>query len=296
MLVNETQKITQEIRCVVNELRQCEDNQSRQTQMHWLSPLDFSLQQNVNFSRGQIGSGAWFLESHQLQQWIAKSRQTLFCPGIQGAGKTIMTSIVVHHLQSIFQDDPSFGVAYVYFDFRRQQEYEQEPRDLLASILKQLIQSQPSRAGLLESLYNRHQSQQSRPSLDELLSTLCYVLSSNHSTFILIDALDEYQAPRDREKLLQAVFYLQSKVGVNILGTSRYNEEIESKFTNSLRLDIRANEADIQLFLQDAIADFPLWVTQDPSLQAEIKRKISRAADGMYEISKVANGQFADIS
>jgi Cdc6-like AAA superfamily ATPase len=66
------------------------------------------------------------------QAWLKTSKQTLFCPGIPGAGKTICTSIVVDNLNTQFQNDSRTGIAYIYCNFRRQGE--QKVGDLLASL------------------------------------------------------------------------------------------------------------------------------------------------------------------
>jgi Cdc6-like AAA superfamily ATPase len=67
---------------------------------------------------------------------VETEKQTLFCPGIPGAGKTILTSIVIDKLTTQFGNDESIGVAYIYCNFRRQDK--QKPGDLLTSLLKQL--------------------------------------------------------------------------------------------------------------------------------------------------------------
>ena len=71
-----------------------------------------------------------------------------FCPGISGAGKTIITSIVVHHLHSIFGNDSNVSVAYLYCNFRQQ--HEQKSIDLIMSLLKQLVEQQPSMPDVCE--------------------------------------------------------------------------------------------------------------------------------------------------
>ncbi|KKZ59879.1 hypothetical protein EMCG_05308 [[Emmonsia] crescens] len=151
--------------------------------------------QNDLIHQQQEGTGTWLLQSDEFQQWHTQLKQTLFCPGIPGAGKTIITSIVVHHLHRIFQNDHSVEIAYLYCNFQQQQE--QKPADLIASLLKQLIQRQPSILKVVKSLYNQHKLCQTRPSLDELRSTLHQVAASYQKTFIVIDALDECQASSD---------------------------------------------------------------------------------------------------
>ncbi|RYP62353.1 hypothetical protein DL771_009766 [Monosporascus sp. 5C6A] len=62
---------------------------------------------------------------------LSKVRQVLFCPGMPGAGKTILTSVVIKHLWDTFQDDPTIAIAYIYCNFRQQ--YEQKIEDLLSN-------------------------------------------------------------------------------------------------------------------------------------------------------------------
>ena len=63
--------------------------------LDWLTPVDYGPQQTDNIRRRQPGTGQWLLDSAEYQTWLKTSKQTLFCPGIPGAGKTILTSIVI---------------------------------------------------------------------------------------------------------------------------------------------------------------------------------------------------------
>jgi hypothetical protein len=92
--------------------------------LNWLTPIDYGPQQSDLNRKRQRGTGEWLLSSSEFQAWLGKSNQTLFCPG---AGKTIITSIVVEHLRKEFQA-ADVGIAYVYCNFRRQRE--QKPEDL----------------------------------------------------------------------------------------------------------------------------------------------------------------------
>jgi hypothetical protein len=66
--------------------------------INWHSSVDHATQQSDFISRRQEGTGQWLLNSDEFQAWLNKSKQTLFCPGIPGAGKTMITSIVVNYL------------------------------------------------------------------------------------------------------------------------------------------------------------------------------------------------------
>jgi hypothetical protein len=257
-----------------------QDDQERRVIIDWLTPIDHSTHQSDFISRQQEGTGQWLLDSKQFQDWLIKGKQTLFCPGIPGAGKTIITSIVVEHLNTKFENDASIGIAYLYCNFQRQQE--QTPTNMLASLLKQLIQEQHSVPESVKSLYERHEKR-SRPSLEEISKILHSVVTDYSRVFILIDALDECQTSnRVRRKFLSEIFNLQVKTGVNLFATSRFIPEITGEFEESISLEIRASSEDVQRYLDGHMSQLPAFVLRSLDLQEEIRTTITKAVDGMY--------------
>jgi Cdc6-like AAA superfamily ATPase len=221
------------------------------------------------------------LKSNEFQQWLEQNNQTLFCPGIPGAGKTIITSIVIRHLHNMFGNDPTIGIAYLYCNFKQQ--HEQTSTDLIMSLLKQLAQKQSFTFDIVQSLYDHHKFERTRPSAVDILSALHHIMASYSRTFVIIDALDECQdSCEGRGTFLREIFNLQAKAGVNIFTTSRPIREIENKFDKSIRLEICANDADVQKYLEKKLQNFPSAVVKDLSLRAEIKSRIAKAVDGMY--------------
>jgi Cdc6-like AAA superfamily ATPase len=167
--------------------------------------------------------------------------QTLFCPGIPGAGKTILTSTVVEELFTRFENDSNVGIAYLYCNYRRQ--HEQSLEDLFASLLKQFIQEQPSIPDTVKTLYDRHRDKRTRPSLDEILGILQTVAVAYSRVFIIVDALDECQVSDGcRQRFLSSLLNLQAKCGANLFATSRPISSIEKEFEGNSRLEIRASE------------------------------------------------------
>jgi hypothetical protein len=75
-----------------------ETAETRKAIFDWLTPIDYSPQQNDFINRRQAGTGQWLLDSAEFLGWTETSKQTLFCPGLPGAGKTILTSIVIEEL------------------------------------------------------------------------------------------------------------------------------------------------------------------------------------------------------
>src|SRR2546429_5774739 len=69
---------------------------------HWLTPANFSAQQSDIIAKRQEGTGLWLLNSDEYKIWIKEEKRTLFCPGIPGAGKTMVSSIVGDNLRRTF--------------------------------------------------------------------------------------------------------------------------------------------------------------------------------------------------
>ncbi|KAJ5899947.1 hypothetical protein N7495_004691 [Penicillium taxi] len=87
----------------ITKLVQYQDCRERRAILDWLSPVSaYATQQNDYKSRRQTGTGQWLLESPEFRTWVMNPKQTLFCPGIPGAGKTILTSAVIEELHARF--------------------------------------------------------------------------------------------------------------------------------------------------------------------------------------------------
>jgi hypothetical protein len=246
----------------------------------WLTPIDYGPQHSDYFKSRQPGTGQWLLDSPKFHAWLETDEQTVFCPGIPGAGKTILTSIVVDYLYSKHEIDPSIGIAYIYCNFRRKDE--QKIDDLLASLLKQFIQEQSSVPNSVKTLYNQHKNKRTRPSLDEISKTLNSVIPYYSRAYIVIDALDECQLSNGcRSTFLSSIFSLQAKTGAKLFATSRPIPDIQELFKGCLSLEILASDEDVGKYLNGHKSRLPAFVLRKPELQEEIMTEIVKAVEGM---------------
>ena len=258
--------------------REC--HEEHQAIVDWLTSIDYAAQQSDFINRRQDGTGQWLLDSDEFLEWLDQKQQRLFCPGIPGAGKTMITSIVVDTLCTRFENDGSVGIAYLYCNFRQQQD--QKPADLLASLLGQLVQGQPSVSSSVKSLHERYRAKRTRPSFDEISQVLQSTIASYSRTFIIIDALDERAASDGgRGEFLSEIFKLQAKTGANLFATSRFIPDITEEFKGSPSLEIRANGEDVRRYLDGHMSHLRPFVSRKPDLQEEIKDEIVQAVDGM---------------
>lgn len=246
--------------------------------LHWLSPIDFAAQQQDIISRKEEGTGQWFLNSAEVEFWQQGISKTLFCPGIPGAGKTMAAAIAIEYLCGLAQSE-DIGVAYVFCNYKTQAE--QTADALLASLLKQVTHSRPNQAGAVVQMYEKHQMQKTKPSLDEITTALQTVSSSYTVTYIVLDALDEC-IKSTRDKLIAPLRRLQKHANIRLLCTSRFIPEIEELFYADTKLEVRASEQDIRRYVAGQISRLPKCIHSDSELKQEVQEGIAKAVDGMY--------------
>jgi Cdc6-like AAA superfamily ATPase len=261
----------------VDAIQQDQDRQRHRLIMDWLSSADFPAQQSDFIARRQADTGLWFLGSSIFIEWVCGSSQTLFCPGIPGAGKTMMAAITVDHLQKTVQT-ADVGAVYLYCNYKRQ--VDQTASNLLAAILKQLVQDDPSIAKPMSSLYDNHEVRQTRPSLDETHSAFQSVLTNYSRVYVVIDALDECHNG-DRLELLSNLRNLQIKTGLQLMVTSRFLPDIVEELNSMPWLEVRADDADVKRFVVGQTKRLPKCVQRDDTLQEIVHNKIAEAVDGM---------------
>ncbi|KAH0592783.1 hypothetical protein MHUMG1_09428 [Metarhizium humberi] len=265
------------------------DRQEHFQVLEWITPLSFGPQQNDNLQKRLAGTGKWLLDSDKFRRWINGSNQTLFCPGIPGAGKTTLSAMVIDHLEKSFQGDTTIGLAYIYFNFRS----DHKAGDLVKSLLKQLSQPFSALPDAVKGLYKRHKDKVPGPDYPEILETLQLVATMYSKLFLVVDALDECPTSDCcRDTFISEILALQAATGANIFATSRHVPEITEKFMGALSLEIRANDGDVRKYVEDHISDMEFPV--DTGLSETIKTVIVEAVDGRFLLAQLYLQSLAD--
>ncbi|VUC24583.1 unnamed protein product [Clonostachys rosea] len=254
--------------------------------LNWLTTVNYGATQTDCLKLWQPGTGEWFLGSEEFQYWLARTGETLFCPGIPGSGKTILTSRAINYVSLKFNSNLKVGIAYVYCNYQR--ENDQDIRKLLLSILRQLTECLPSLPESLNALHQAHHRKRTDPSIDEVLQVLKTVTDYYERIFLFIDALDECQVPNNGVKdFLDEVFNLQRIQGINIFATSRYIPHITELFKGSISIEICARYEDVMRYIESHMKRLPAHVRDHQDLKEEIATGISEAVEGMFLLAQI---------
>ncbi|KAJ7584530.1 hypothetical protein C8J56DRAFT_829768, partial [Mycena floridula] len=189
------------VRQIVDDLREraidADTLEKRKAFLDWISKLDFQATQMETYAKHALGTGDWFFKRPEFVDWRDGKTKFLWCPGIPGAGKTILSSIIIDCLRSL--SSPAPVVLYIYCDYTHQSD--QTSTQLLGSMLKQLVQHCPSISDHLVILHNNHLSQKTFPGVAELFTALQTETSFHEHVYIIVDALDECSEENQAQEL-----------------------------------------------------------------------------------------------
>jgi hypothetical protein len=184
---------------------------------------------------------------------------------------------VVDHIQASFKHE-NVAIACIYCNYKEQATV----YELVASLLKQLVQDQPAPSDNIRSVYTNHIDNHTRPTFGELTDILKSEIGTYTQAFVVVDGLDEF-LERDQGYLIAQLEALASNV--KLMVTSRPLLSIEGLFQGAKRLDIRASSEDVQRYIEGRFLREPrllLHAKTDHTLRESIANKITVNVRGMY--------------
>ena len=180
--------------------------------------------------------------------------------------------------------EQEIGVAFIYCNYK--EKAIQTTVNLVASLLKQLAQTQSGIPSKLRSLYEQHIGRNTRPTLVECSELLHAELTAYSKAFIIVDALDECdETSGTRRDLITQLLRLPPNISLMI--TSRNVPSIQHKLSHFCRLEVRASDADVRTYLERRIEReerLARHVEADPALRHTILETIMKKVKGMLVV------------
>ncbi|KAK3692985.1 ankyrin repeat-containing domain protein [Podospora appendiculata] len=248
--------------------------------LDWLSKFDYRAKHAEVVRRRVPDTGTWLLESLEFTDFIKRdeSSQMLWCHGLPGAGKSVVSSMVIDHILKISEREGG-AALYWYFDYLKASE--QHPDAIAAAILRQLIECLPSMPQEVHQLHERCERFNQRPEVNALMRIATSLLANMQPTFIVIDAMDE--CAEDYRNGIFAILESLQAAGVHVFVTARPHIEYLEYPENGL--EIQAHEEDIRRLFQFRLqgkGNAAMRRIMTASVQEEIVSAIVAKADGMF--------------
>ncbi|KAI5814506.1 hypothetical protein BZA77DRAFT_345612 [Pyronema omphalodes] len=262
--------------------------------VQWISPLDPLKRHEDLKSKRFKDTGLWFLQSSKFETWCRGTtldqgfNPVLACYGIPGAGKSVMTTLVIDTLSALPATDGNrIAVTYFYCDYNDNKK--QTAVNMVTALLGQVINTHSHHlpAGIIDSL--KEKKSKGRPTLEESYEFLESALQPFKKFFICVDALDEC-LDEHRNDFLHLIARLLQKFGndsARIFTTARPQMKacIEKPFPVPPRkFEIEANENDIKKYIESKLSkDENFGDDHDSHLfKKKIMEKIVENSDGMF--------------
>jgi hypothetical protein len=218
-----------------------------------------------------------------------------------------LRAIAVAHLQELFKGK-NVAVACIFCNY--QERSTQSLQELVASVLKQIIQDQSSASGSIKAFCERFRDKQRHPRLINLIDAFRLEIQTYSKVFIVLDALDECQEDY-QGRLIAELESISSTVYLMV--TSRPLDLIKQRFQGACHLDINAMDGDVRKYIESRIRQgqtkneilLAQLVQENRGLRDSIAEKIVTNARGMsvllisvsdscaYPMPQVLDGQAA---
>ena len=251
----------------------------------WLAPMDHGSQHSRYWKLREPKTGMWFLNSKEYNTWRGSAGKLLFCQGMPGAGKSVLSALVIEKLSSIIRQTPSIGLAYIYCDYGRREH--QTPLYLISSLTQQLCLLSPTLPPCVKALHDLHHLRTTRPLLKEMCQVFQETVQSFTQVYVVIDALDELSAKAGylRTFLDELLKAKRSSSTLSMLFTSRHLalQDVRHYFNDAIKVDISALRGDIEKFIDGHVSKLSPTgpIRTYALLEREVKNTVAQAAKGM---------------
>ncbi|CCD54455.1 hypothetical protein BofuT4_P125030.1 [Botrytis cinerea T4] len=288
--------IRSEIGAARSEIGAAQSDKERSQIIKWLAKSlpDPSTEHDIARKKFQKGTGSWLKDGDSLKIWSKTSNSFLWLNGGAGAGKSILCSTVIDHIQEFCKQEPNVVVTYWYIKF--DDSTTQSISNIIRSWIKDICSNRRDTPQTLKDTYALCNHGQQQPTHEKMMEMLKCVVGGFQDVYLIVDALDEYPKT-DRYLLLKTLKEIhQWKIdSIHIFVTSRVEDDIRVHLANMSERNVFDNckwimvqdpniTEDIKKFLAAKI-DSSEYDIPTSDLEEEVVESIARRADGMFRLA-----------
>lgn len=115
----------------------------------WLNAPNFEGPYQEALAQRMPDTGMWFFGLPEFRQLVNAKGVVIWATGMPGSGKTVLSSASAHHLVESFKDHPDVATVFILLQY----DDSLDTRDILASVLTQLLEKQRLIQKLMEAEY-----------------------------------------------------------------------------------------------------------------------------------------------
>ncbi|TFK18864.1 ankyrin, partial [Coprinopsis marcescibilis] len=251
----------------------------------WLTKINYQAIQLDTFSKREPNTASWVLGIEEFKFWFWSDGGLLWGTGIPGAGKTILSSVVIHNFQQLAksQQHSTICVLFAYCRYT-----DQIPvKEILAALIRQLLERYPATFQLIRAMYNRHHRENTHPPESELFELLKEIADSKifSKIYCILDGLDEAASSVHQVDILEYMVSLK----VNFFITSRPLAALKKYVPHAVWFDIITKDGDIETLVVQRVAKSPVLseLLEDEELKKEVVTMIKDASSGMFLLASL---------
>ncbi|KAI1466173.1 ankyrin [Daldinia caldariorum] len=253
------------------------------------APISFSEKHGNVVQQRQDGTGQWFLESEEFQDWMQSVGGTMWCSGAPGAGKTVMASIAIEYIREKVREAGDGRLAFLYCDYRQRQD--QKSWMMLGNLWAQFFRQRDPSATEVEQLFGEIAARfDFKPTRTQTLNMIRDELTNGSpgKTYIVVDALDECADENERNGFIDSLRSLQPLI--NVLVTSRTTHFDSVGFTNVQAFRFIPTNEDMSTYINARIRGSKKmsgYVQRKPELEEDIRKSVIERANGMFLLCRM---------
>lgn len=229
-------------------------------------------------------TGFWLTEDDVFKRWAQEPGTKLWLTGIPGAGKTILSGLIIEERQKTA--GPKDAVVYFYCDYKDSNT--QNSLNILSSITTQIAMRDEACFSLLSSYYdqlNTRDQMARSPKASELIDLIHEMVAYLEDVTIIVDGLDECgdESGNVAEMLHDVASAPQNAISMAILSRDEIVIREVLGVPSYHHIEVTAHTEDIEHYVRTEIEERRRRLrTRSEDLKEEIVQKLVSKAQGMY--------------